>query len=152
MGAVLCLSLGAYAALHDKASAAVLALSFGAALLAFLRFNWYPARVFPGDLNHTVGAVVVCVTLLGNMEKFSILCFTPWIAEAFLKLASRFKAESYGVLQEDGTVKPKDAKIRSLTHLVMSLAGFREWQVVQMLILLEAAVCAASFLLVQVIR
>ena len=151
MGFVLHLSLGIYALQHDKVEAATIALVFAAALLSFLRYNWYPAKVFPGDLNHTIGAVVVCVTLLGNMEKFAILCFLPWIIESFLKLSSRFKAESYGILQRDGIVKPKE-KIRSLTHLVMSLGDFKEWQVSTILILIEVVICTISFFLVTIIQ
>jgi hypothetical protein len=105
MGLVLHLSLGFYAALKGKHEAALIALTFAAALAAFLRFNWQPAKVFPGDLNYTIGAAAVCVTVVGNMERFAILCFTPWIFEAFLKARSKFQAESYGVLQEARAVQ-----------------------------------------------
>ena len=149
MGAMLHLSLGAYAYVTGHLSAAVLAFCFAAGLLAFLRYNWYPAKVFPGDLNYTIGAVAACVAVIGNMEKFAILCFTPYILEALLKAASGFEAESYGVLQPDGTLKPRDRHVRGLTHAVMSLGSFREWQVSLILIGLEAAVCAAAFLVIR---
>jgi len=146
MGAVLHLSLGAYAFATGRYNAAMLAFCFAGSLLAFLRYNWYPAKVFPGDLNYTIGAVVACVTVIGNMEKFAIMCFTPYIAEALLKAWSRFEAESYGVLQPDGTLKPRDGKVRGLTHLIMSLGDFNERQVTLILIALEVVVCLASFL------
>ncbi|KON29705.1 hypothetical protein AC482_05850, partial [miscellaneous Crenarchaeota group-15 archaeon DG-45] len=107
MGFVLHLSLGLFALAQGKGAASLVALAFAAALLAFIRYNWYPAKIFPGDLNYTIGAAAVCVTVLGNMERFAILCFAPWLAEAFLKAGSGFRAESYGMLQEDGTVKPR---------------------------------------------
>ncbi|MFX0137733.1 MAG: hypothetical protein ACFFDN_29100, partial [Candidatus Hodarchaeota archaeon] len=84
-----------------------------------------------------------------NMERFAILCFTPWILEAILKALSGFGAESFGVLQEDGTVKPRANRINSLTHLVMSLGSFKEHQVSSMLIAVEVAVCFISFVLVR---
>jgi len=148
MGAVLHLSLGAYAYVTGHHNAAMLAFCFAGSLLAFLRYNWYPARVFPGDLNYTIGAVVACVTVVGNMEKFAVLCFTPYIAEALLKAWSRFEAESYGVLQPDGTVKPRDGKVRGLTHLVMSRGDFNESQVTLILVGLEAVVCIVSFMVI----
>jgi UDP-N-acetylglucosamine--dolichyl-phosphate N-acetylglucosaminephosphotransferase len=151
MGFVLHITLGIYALQFGRFEAATLAFVFAAALLSFLRYNWFPAKVFPGDLNHTIGAVVVCVALLGNMEKFASLCFLPWIIESFLKLSSRFKAESYGLLQRDGTVK-SNGNIRSLTHLVMSLGSYREWQVSTILILVEVVVCVTSFWLINFIR
>ena len=151
MGAVLHLSLGAYAYVTGHHNAAMLAFCFAGSLLAFLRHNWYPARVFPGDLNYTIGAVVACVTVVGNMEKFAVLCFTPYIAEALLKAWSRFEAESYGVLQPDGTVKPRSMKVRGLTHLAMRMGDYKEWQVTLILVGLEAAACVAAFLLAPII-
>jgi UDP-N-acetylglucosamine--dolichyl-phosphate N-acetylglucosaminephosphotransferase len=147
MGSVLHLSLGLYALINGRTASAAIALSFAAALLAFLRYNWYPAKVYPGDLNHTIGATCVCVAVVGNIERYAILCFAPWILEAFLKLRSRFKAENYGLLQQDGTLKSPSTKIYSLTHLVMRLSPFREWEVSLILILFEVAVCAVSYLL-----
>ena len=149
MGLVLHVSLGVYAAMLGEYDAALLALTFAAALLAFLRYNWYPAEVFPGDLNYTIGAVCVCVTVIGDMERFAILCFVPWIIEAVLKAKSRFQAESYGVLQKDGTVKRLTGEIGSLTHLAMSLGRFTEPQIASMLIIVEVAVCVISFLFTQ---
>ena len=148
MGFVLHLSLGLYAYRQGQYNAAMLALCFAFSLLAFLRYNWYPASVFPGDLNYTIGAVYASATIIGNMEKFAILCFTPYILESFLKAASWFEAESYGILQDDGTLKPRDEKIRGLTHLVMHSGSFREPQVVMILIGFELIVCLFSFLII----
>jgi UDP-N-acetylglucosamine--dolichyl-phosphate N-acetylglucosaminephosphotransferase len=147
MGSVLHLALGLYALINGRTASAAIALSFAAALLAFLRYNWYPAKVFPGDLTYTIGATCVCVAVVGNIERYAILCFAPWILEAFLKLRSRFKAESYGILQQDGTLKPPPTKIYSLTHLVMRLRPLREWEVSLILIFSEVVICAVSYLL-----
>jgi UDP-N-acetylglucosamine--dolichyl-phosphate N-acetylglucosaminephosphotransferase len=151
MGLVLHTSLGVFALMNNKLPAASLALAFAAALASFLRFNWYPAKVFPGDLNFTIGAVCACVTVLGNMEKFAILCFLPWIIEAVLKAMSGFRSENYGVLQRDETVKPRESEIRSLTHLVMRSGNFTEKQVSMILIALEVLICAIAFLVIRYI-
>jgi len=151
MGSVALLSLGIYALRQGQLNAAMISLCFAFALIAFLRYNWYPASVFPGDLNYTIGAVYAGVTVIGNMEKFAILCFIPYILEAFLKAASRFEAESYGILQENGTVKPREKKIRGLTHLVMSMGDFTEPQVTAILIGFEAVICVLSFLVISYI-
>jgi UDP-N-acetylglucosamine--dolichyl-phosphate N-acetylglucosaminephosphotransferase len=148
MGSVALLSLGVYAFKQGQLNAAMIALCFGFALIAFLRYNWYPASVFPGDLNYTIGAVYAGVTVIGNMEKFAIICFIPYILEAFLKAASRFEAESYGILQEDGTVKPREDKIRGLTHLVMSMGDYTESQVTLILIGFEIVICVLGFLVI----
>jgi UDP-N-acetylglucosamine--dolichyl-phosphate N-acetylglucosaminephosphotransferase len=148
MGFILHLSLGLYAYRQQQYNAAMIALCFAFALLGFLRYNWYPASVFPGDLNYTIGAVYVSVTVIGNMEKFAILCFIPYILEAFLKAASKFEAESYGNLHPDGTVKPREDKIRGLTHFVMSRGNYTEPQVTTILIGFQVLICAISFLII----
>jgi UDP-N-acetylglucosamine--dolichyl-phosphate N-acetylglucosaminephosphotransferase len=150
MGFVLHLSLGIFALLSNRLAAAAIALVFAAALASFFRYNWY-GRVFPGDLNYTIGAVCACVTVLGNMEKFTILCFIPWIFEAVLKAVSGFKAENFGILQEDGTVKPRESKIQSLTHLIMRSGRFTEKQVTAILIVFEVAICIFAFSIVHFI-
>jgi hypothetical protein len=73
------------------------------------------------------------------------------IFEAILKALSKFKAESYGILQEDGTVKPRKNEIRGLTHIVMKLKSFKEYQVTQILILFELIVCVVAFIVVRFI-
>jgi UDP-N-acetylglucosamine--dolichyl-phosphate N-acetylglucosaminephosphotransferase len=151
MGFIAHIFLGLYAYLNDQMPAAAIAFVFAAALLAFLKYNWYPALVFPGDLNYTIGAVYASVTIIGNLEKFAVLCFIPWILEAILKALSKFKAESYGILQEDGTVKPRKNEIRGLTHIVMKLKSFKEYQVTQILILFELIVCVVAFIVVKFI-
>jgi len=149
MGFVLHLALGLFALANGRETAALIALTFASALLAFLRYNWYPAKVFPGDLNYTIGAVCVCVAVVGNMERFAILCFFPWVIESFLKALTWFNAENFGVLQDDGTLRPREKEIRSLTHLVMSLGRFKEYQVSMILIAMETVVCVASWILVR---
>ena len=151
MGFVIHLAIGLYAYQQGEFNAAMIALTFAFALLGFLRYNWYPAKVFPGDLNYTIGAVYSSVAIIGNMEKFAILCFMSYIVEAFLKAASRFEAESYGVLQPDGTVKPREDKIRGMTHLVMRMGDFTEPQVTTILIGIQVVVAALSFALVKII-
>jgi UDP-N-acetylglucosamine--dolichyl-phosphate N-acetylglucosaminephosphotransferase len=150
MGFVLLSALGVFAMLTHHLAAAAISLTFAAALLSFFRYNWF-GRVFPGDLNYTIGAVVACVTVLGNMEKFAIICFTPWIIEALLKALSGFKAETFGILQPDGTVKPREQKIRSLTHIVMKSGRFTERQVTTIFILFEVVVCVTAVAVIRFI-
>ncbi len=146
LGTVLISSLGIYAYLNGAFTAAAIALIFVAVLLGFLAYNWYPAKIFPGDsLDYAIGAVAATVAILGNIEKFAVFAFLPWFVEFLLKARSRFKAESFGVLQQDGTLKAPYEQVYSLTHAVMKLGRLREWQVTETLIAIEAAVCALAF-------
>ncbi len=151
-GSVLLFSLGIYAHLCGNYLVSAFALIFAFALLGFLVYNWYPAKIFPGDsLSYAIGAVVAVVAIVGNKEKFAVLCFFPWFLELALKLRSGFRAENFGRLGKDGTLRAPYEKCYSLTHAVMKLGRFRERDVVAILILFEALVCAAAFYLVRVI-
>ena len=149
LGAVLIGALGLYAYMQTgNVIAVAVAFMFVAALLAFLMFNWYPAKLFAGDsLTYTIGAVAAVVAILGNIEKFALFCFIPWFVEFALKLRSRFKAESFGILQKDGTLRALGNRVCSLTHVVMRMGRFREWQVSCILIGVEVVVCFVGFLL-----
>ena len=148
LGFVLSMFLGLYAYLHGSFGAALIGFTFAASLLAFLRYNWYPAKIFPGGLNYVIGCVIAIMAIVGNMEKFAFLCFLPWFVELFLKIRSGFKAENFGVLQKDGTLKAPYKKVYSLTHIVMKLGRFKEWQVSLILIVSVAIWCAFIFMVV----
>lgn len=148
LGAVLLTTLGVFALSVGSFPAAAIALIFAAALLAFLRWNWYPARIMPGDsLLYAIGATVAVVAILGNIEKFALYAFSLWIIEAILKARSGFKAESFGQLGPDGTLHAPPGKICSLTHLVMRAGRFTEQQVVAILISAQLLVSLLTFAL-----
>ncbi|NIO22482.1 MAG: hypothetical protein GTN38_00460 [Candidatus Aenigmarchaeota archaeon] len=146
LGFVSLFTLGSYALYFNRTEAAVIAFTASFSLLAFLRWNWYPAKFLPGDsLTYLVGASFVSAVIIGNMEKFGIIIFLPWIIEAFLKLRSKFMARSLGDLQKDGTLRAPYEKIYSLTHLVMKIKPMKEWKVTVTLITLEIVVCIFAF-------
>lgn len=146
LGAMLISSLGIFAMLNGEFVAAAIAFIFAGALIGFLKYNWCPAKIFPGDsLDYTIGAVAASVAILGNIERFAIVAFVPWFAEFLLKARSRFAAESFGVLRADGTLAAPYEKTYSLTHLVMKSGSFTEKQVVLILFAIEAVFCAIAF-------
>ncbi|MFB6143707.1 MAG: hypothetical protein ABEJ98_00205 [Candidatus Nanohaloarchaea archaeon] len=144
MSLVASAALGVYALSLGRTEAAIISFGLAAPLLAFMRYNFYPASLLPGDsLTYLSGAVLFSAMVVGNMEKFGVVIFTPYIIEFFLKLRSGFKAHSWGILQEDGTLKPQHEKTYSLTHPLMR-RGLTEKQVTIGLTMLEAAVCIAA--------
>lgn len=148
LGAVLISSLGLYAYLQTGSTiATAIAFIFVVSLLAFLVYNWYPAKIFAGDsLTYTIGAVAATVAILGNIEKFALFCFIPWFLEFLLKVRSRFQAESFGVLKKDGTLSMPYKKSYSLTHLVMKVGRYKEWQISSILIMSEVIICFVAFI------
>lgn len=140
MGIVMALAIALAAFSSNAVEALLVAVSLLGALLAFFYYNRYPARVFPGDVGtYTIGATIACAVIIGNLELLGFLLFLPYFLELIFKLKSRFLAQSFGIPQKDGTLKPPERK-NSLTHHVMALRPLKEYQVVALLLLLESMV------------
>ena len=122
MGVIILSVLGFFAFLADKAIPAVLAFGMAGALLAFLLFNWYPAKIFPGDtLTYSVGALIACVAILGDLEKIALLLFIPYILDFFLPLRKRLRVEAFARPNPDGSLEMPYDKIYDTTHLAIAV-------------------------------
>ncbi len=147
-GAIALFSIGVFSLIHNQFEAAALSLSMSFCLLAFLKYNFYPAKILPGDsLTFSFGAVIVASAIIGNVQRFAVIVFIPWIIEAFLKLRSKFKASSLGNLQEDGSLKSKHDKIYSLSHIFMRMEGMTEKKIVVSMYFVETAICLLAFII-----
>lgn len=100
----------------------IISLCMVASLLAFLFYNFFPAKIFPGDsLTYAVGGLIAIISILGDFEKISVFFFTPYIIETFLKLRGGLKKQSFGEIKEDGSLDLKYKKIYGLEHLSIKL-------------------------------
>ena len=147
LGIITSFCIGAYSIFVGSFEAAIISFSTLGALLAIIGFNWYPAKLLPGDsLTYLIGASLVSSVVLADMQKFGLLIFLPWVLEFLLKLRSKFKARSLGVLQPDGTLKSSYRKIYSLTHLCMRLGIKKERNITIAILGTEFVLCLAVFL------
>jgi UDP-N-acetylglucosamine--dolichyl-phosphate N-acetylglucosaminephosphotransferase len=119
-----------------------------ASLLGFIKYNWYPARILPGDsLTYLLGSIVASGVIVGNMEKVGVIVLLPFIIEFFLKARARFKASCLGKLRKDGKLNPPYGKrIYSITHIIMNLRPLTEMQVTIIMILIVALFSLIPFL------
>ncbi len=100
----------------------IIALCMLASLLAFLFYNFSPAKVLPGDaLTYTIGALVAVISILGNFEKVAVFFFIPYIIEVILKLRGRLVKQSFGKPLKDGSLDLRYKKIYGLEHLSIYL-------------------------------
>lgn len=141
MGFVYLLSLGIFSILTGSIAAPIFLIG-AASLLAFLIYNWYPAKILPGDsLTYLIGSLIATGVIIGNMEKLGLILLTPFIIEFFLKLRMKFNASSLGKLERDGKLDaPYGKNIYSLTHLIMNSGRFTERQVSIILIMIQLIV------------
>ncbi len=97
--------------------------------IAFLWFNRYPSRVFPGDtFTYFAGALFAVVAVMGNFQTIMVLIMAPYILEGAIKSRElhyiysnrqTFKPECFGIPSKDGSLKEPYPQIWSLTHVAM---------------------------------
>ena len=124
MGSAIMAVLAILAYLNGSNEMLVLFLPMLGALLAFLAFNWYPARVFPGDVgNLTIGAVVASGVIIGNMEGAGAIILILYVLDFFIKAWNRFPSSKWWGELKNGKLYPVEGKVRGLAQLVMKMSG-----------------------------
>ncbi len=152
MGLIYTFALGLFAFLNGSLVSAVLFFMTFAGLLGVLRYNFFPAKILPGDsLTYTLGAVVATGAIVGDMEKATIIIMIPFIIQGVLKFYSYFKlgkfATDLGILQDDGTIKPRYGKsVFSWIHLITNLGNLTERKIVLVMVLIQVFFAAIPFL------
>jgi len=148
LGFVSFMALGIFSLINNQIEVAVIAIITSISCLGFLIFNWYPAKILPGDsLTYLLGALFAGIIIAGNMEKFGVILFAPYIIEWILKARKKFSARSLGKISKDGILKsPYGKKIYSLNHLFMRF-NMNEWQISLSIILLEVGFISIGFVL-----
>jgi UDP-N-acetylglucosamine--dolichyl-phosphate N-acetylglucosaminephosphotransferase len=115
----------------------IISLAFMSASIGYLIFNWYPAKILPGDsLTYLFGGYFATIIVFGKLKVFGLFIFLPWFVEILLKLRGKLKTRSLGNVQKDGSLKPPYKHIYSWTHVFMYLpklfnknAKVKEWQI-----------------------
>ena len=145
LGIIITGTLMAVAIGQGKIEAAIISIAMLGALLAFIRFNWFPARVFGGDsLTLMIGASIATVAILGDMEKIGVLLMAIYFIELVLKGQFKMQRESFGIPTKTGILKAPNYT-SSVTHVVMRLGQFTEKQVVLAILGLQVFVSIAVF-------
>jgi UDP-N-acetylglucosamine--dolichyl-phosphate N-acetylglucosaminephosphotransferase len=153
MGIVIISAISLVAYFTGSGHVAMMGVIVVAALLAFLFFNWYPAKVFPGNtFTYMIGAIIGSLAILANVEKLALILFIPYFLDFILKARSRMKAETFAKVNPDGSLEKPYEKIYSVTHLIIIfLAKLKrkvyERDVTLTIILIEAVLGALGLLL-----
>ena len=92
------------------------------ALIATLRYNWYPAKVFIGDTGTlSLGAIVAAAVILGNFEMAGVIIIIPYALDFLLKAPLRFP-KTFGKYK-NGKLHCPGSRPIGLAQLVMKLFG-----------------------------
>lgn len=153
MGIIILSFLSFVSYLTGSSWLAIVGLCMVASLIGFFIYNKNPAKVFPGDiLTWSVGALIACMSILGNFEKIAVFIFIPYILEVFLKVRGKLKKYSFGIPDKNNNLSIPYSKIYGLTHL--SIWGLKkikkevtEKDVVYLLFAFEVLLCLLSLIL-----
>lgn len=139
VGSVIFAAMALLAISHGSAEMAILFVPILGALLAFLLYNWHPAKVFPGDVgNLTIGAVLASGVIIGNMEAAGALLMIPYVADFFIKAYNRFPSSKWWGDYRMGKLYALEGRARGFAQLVMKISrGITEVNLVLFFIGLE---------------
>ena len=112
-----CIILGKY-------DVTIISMSMLGALIAFLYFNKYPAKIFPGDTGTLIiGATIVSIAFIGRVKLIALIVLLPNIIDAALKFYSagvmerqQFKPTQ---VDENGNLVRTEVGFKSLIRLVL---------------------------------
>jgi len=114
----------------ERIAAVVISAIAFSALLAFLFFNKYPARILPGDsLTYIIGGIIASIAIIGNLEKAALIASIPFFIEFILKIRGKFKKQSFGYYN-NGKVRSFYKNIYSIPHIFTKTGRFTEKQIV----------------------
>ena len=114
---IACIILGKY-------DVTIISMSMLGALIAFLYFNRYPAKIFPGDTGTLIiGAAIVCIAFIGRVKLIAFIVLMPNIIDAVLKFYSagvmnRQQQKPTQLNDEGKLVRPQQG-FKSLIRLVL---------------------------------
>ncbi len=111
-------------------SAKIIIFSAIGAILGFLLWNKYPAKVLPGDsFTYFAGAVIGAATVLSDLEEPALILVAPYFLELLLKARGKFKKPTVGTLNRKGRIEKNVQGIYSIPHFFMN-GRFTEPEVV----------------------
>ena len=125
MGLVIFATFGLTSILVGQLWIALICMIVYASLLGFLAFNWYPAKVFPGNsFSYAIGALIGTLAILGNMERIAVWLFMLYFLEILLYLRARFidkqgDVQAFAKVNDDGSLELPYAHIYDTTHLAI---------------------------------
>lgn len=137
--------ISVHLALSGDTASLFVTTSFLAAYLAFLIFNFYPAKAFPGNGGtFHMGAFLASVALARGLVLPFLVMMMPHAVDFFLKMASWGKAKRKGAssISETGHLVPPSHY--SLVSMLLRAKKMKELELVLLLYLFEGLLGLAT--------
>ncbi|MFH1306193.1 MAG: hypothetical protein ABIH83_00865 [Candidatus Micrarchaeota archaeon] len=122
LGIVIFAALSILAFLNGQIEMAVLCIAMLGALIGFIPFNWYPAKLFIGDVGAvSIGAALAAAVIFSNLKSAGAILMVLFVLDFLIKLLNGFP-KTFAELK-DGKLYPKKGEIRGLTDLILKMFG-----------------------------
>ena len=142
LGAIAVGALAIIAAHLGEATALALLLAMLGALLATLYFNWYPAKVFIGDVGTlTIGTVIATAVILGNFEWAGVIVIIPHMLDFVLKARKRFPSTGWWGEYRDGKLYCPAHGPVGLAQLILKFSGGLHERILVLILMGLEALC-----------
>jgi UDP-N-acetylglucosamine--dolichyl-phosphate N-acetylglucosaminephosphotransferase len=145
LGLITATSLGLSALILGSQESTLALLILSAVLLAFLRWNYSPAKIFPGNSGtYLIGAVLAAAIIVGDIRIAGVIAASPYIANFLLRLRHGFRW-TVGETHDEETVTAK--KLDALWAIWIYRSPRRETHVVLLswLLQLSPGIVAVAF-------
>ena len=124
LGVIAMTSLTISCIILGKYDVAIISMSMLGALIAFLLYNKYPSKVFPGDTGTLIiGAAIATIALIGRVKLIAFIILIPYIIDAAMKFYSAgvMERQQHNPTQvnKDGKLIIPDQGFKSLIRFVL---------------------------------
>ena len=124
LGVIMCSTSGVIAILLGRNEAAIISFTMAAALLAFLHYNWNPAKILIGDVGTLcIGAALATSVIIGNLEQAGAILILPFFIELYLKAKGKFQAQSWCQRTGNKLICKNKKEIYGIGRLIMYYTG-----------------------------
>ncbi|MGQ9614938.1 MAG: hypothetical protein ACUVWJ_00885 [Spirochaetota bacterium] len=118
----------------------IILMAAAGSLVAALIFNWYPAKIFIGDVGTlSIGAIIISAVVLGNFETAGVIILIPYVIDFILKALNRFPSKGWWGKYNNGKLYCPGSRPVGLGQLIMKITGgIKEYNLVLILMGFEA--------------
>lgn len=147
MGLIACSSLAIIAYNAGRYESFIILFVMCGSLLAFLFYNWYPAKVLIGDIGTlSIGAVIASSVIIGNFETAGIIVIIPYAVDFFIKARNGFPSKGWAGEYRNGKLLCRKKPVSLCQWIMKMSSGISEQRLVLILLAFEA-ICGIIALL-----
>jgi len=124
MGIAAMSSLSFIAYFTGASTSFIVLLAALGALIAVLRYNWYPAKLLIGDVGTlSIGAIIASAVILGNFELAGAIIIIPYFVDFIFKLCNGLPSKGWEGIYKNGKLYCPSSGPVGLCQLIMKVSG-----------------------------